>query len=59
MFENNAESYVIKMEYSDKLLFSYKTLYKFSPDPAGSCVAVTQASHRDICILCNILLHFI
>ena len=38
----------------------HKTLYnQFSPDPAVSCVADTQASHREIYILCGILLHFI
>ena len=38
----------------------HKTLYNlFSPDPAVSCVAYTQASHREIYILCNTLLHFI
>ena len=31
----------------------HKTLYKlFSPDPALSCAADTQASHREIYILC-------
>ena len=38
----------------------HKTLYKlFSPDPALSCAADTQASHCEIYILCTILLHFI
>ena len=36
----------------------HKTLYNlFGPDPAVSCVADTQASHREINILCSILLH--
>ena len=38
----------------------HKTLYNlFSPDPAVSCVADTHASHREIYILCSVLLHFI
>ena len=38
----------------------HKTLYNlFSPDPAVSCVADTQASYREIYVLCSILLHFI
>ena len=38
----------------------HKTVYNlFSPDPAVSCVADTQALDREIYILCNILLHFI
>ena len=31
----------------------------FSPEPAVSCFADTQALHREIYILCSILLHFI
>ena len=38
----------------------HKTLYNlFSPDPAVSYVADTQASHHEMYILCSILLRFI
>ena len=58
--------FVLFMEYirgweAPQCIFhnKHKTLYYlFSPDPAVSCVADTQVSHREICILCNILLHF-
>ena len=37
-----------------------KTLYNlFSPDPAVSCVADKQVSHREKYTLCSILLHFV